>query len=111
MLVLRPQRAGELVMAVRLGVFALLLERPAECVVRVVVGRRELEHDAELLLGLLVTLDAQVRDAERFADRRLAWLTTLRLLERNSRLGRPPLAQMGPPLLEKIVGLAHRSRR
>ena len=39
-LVLGPQRAGQLVVAVGLGVPALLLERAAERVVRVVVGRR-----------------------------------------------------------------------
>ena len=48
----------------------------------VVVGRRELEHRAELRLGLVPALDAEVRDAERLADRRLVRLAPLRLLER-----------------------------
>src|SRR6185437_10905463 len=49
---LGPERARELVVPVRLGVPALLLEAAAERVVRVVVDRRELEQLAELGFGL-----------------------------------------------------------
>src|SRR6266516_1048530 len=48
-LALRPQRRGELVMPVRFGLSALLLERPAERVMRIVIGGRQLEHLPELL--------------------------------------------------------------
>src|SRR6188768_40632 len=70
-LALRPERARELVVAVRLGVLALLLERTPERIVRVVVGGRELEHLAELLFGLVVALDPEISDPERLSDRRL----------------------------------------
>ncbi len=48
LLAVRAQRAGELVVAVRLGVDALQLERTTERVVGEVVGRRELEDLPEL---------------------------------------------------------------
>ena len=106
----RPQRAGELVVAVRLGGLALLLQAAAERVVRVVVGRRELEHRAELLLGLVVAADAEVRDAERLADRRLVRLAPLRLLERDGRLRGHAVLEVRAALLEEVVGrLAHAS--
>src|SRR5919204_3716874 len=92
-LVLGSQRARQLVVTVCLGVLSLLLERPPERVVRVVIGRRELEHHPKLFLRLLVALDPQVSDPERLADRGLARLATLGLLERDSRLRRPSLAE------------------
>src|SRR2546423_5440623 len=101
------ERARELVVAVRLGRAALLLEAAAERVVRVVVGRRELEHLPELRLGLLPAVDAEVGDAERLADGRLVRLAALRLLERDRRLCRPAFLQVRPALLEEVVGLAH----
>ena len=58
-----PQRARELVVPVRLRGVPLLLEAAAERVVRVVVGRRELEHRPELRRGLVVAADPEVRDA------------------------------------------------
>ena len=79
-------------MAVRLGLAALLLERAAERVVRVVVGRRELEHGAELGLGLLPAREAEVGDPERLADRRLLRLEPLRLLEHDRGLRRHALS-------------------
>src|SRR5262249_10849557 len=94
-------------MAVRLGILALLLERAPERVMGVVVGRRELEHDAELLFRLLVALDPQVGDAERLADRRLPRLAALRLLQRDRRLGGAALAEVRASLLVEVVGLAH----
>src|SRR6266513_1710304 len=107
MLVLGAERAGELVVAVRLGVLSLLLERATERVVRVMVGRRQLQHDAELLLRLLVALDAEVRDPERLADRRLARLAPLGLLQGDGRLRGTSLAEVRSSLLEEVVGLGH----
>src|SRR6185437_3407731 len=71
---LGPERARELVVPVRLGVPALLLEAAAERVVRVVVDRRELEQLAELGFGLAPAPDPEVRDPERLADRLLVRL-------------------------------------
>src|SRR5213078_3988140 len=82
----RPQRARELVVPVRLDVASLLLEAAAERVVRVVVDRRELQHLAELCLGLAPAPDPEVGDSERLADRGLVRLAPLRLLERDGRL-------------------------
>ena len=76
---------------------------------RVVVGGRELEHGAELVRGLVVAVDAEVRDAERFPDRSLVRLALLRLLERNGGLRGHPLSEVLAALLEQVVGrLAHR---
>ena len=72
---------------------------------RVVVGRRQLEHRAELRLGLLPAVDAEVRDAERLADRGLLGLAALRLLERDRRLRGVAVLQVRLPLLEEVVGL------
>ena len=74
---------------------------------RVVVGRRELEDRPELVGGLVVAADAEVRDPERLADRRLVRLPPLRLLERHGRLCRHPLLQVPAALLEVVVDLAH----
>ena len=93
-------------MPVRLGLAALLLERPAERVVRVVVGRRELEHGAELGLGLVPAAQPEVGDPERLADRGLVGLEPLGLLERHGRLRGHALAQPLSALLEEVVGLA-----
>jgi hypothetical protein len=93
--------------ALGLGVAALLLEAAAERVVRIVVGRRELEHLAELRRGLVVAVDPEVRDPERLADRGLLRLTPLGLLERDGRLSRHPLAELSAPLLEEVVRLGH----
>ena len=103
----RPERARQLVVAIRLVVPALLLERAAEAVVRVVVGRRELEHRAELGLRLLPALDPEVGDPERLADRGLVGLLLLRLLERHGRLRGHAPAEVVPSLLEEVVGVAH----
>ena len=84
----------ELVVPVRLRRAALLLERPAEGVVRVVVGRVELVgNGAELALGLLPACEPEVGDPERLTDRRLLGLEPLRLLERDRRLRRHAAAQ------------------
>src|SRR6266498_3702648 len=104
---LRTQGARQLVVPVRLGVAPLLLQCPPEPVVGVMVGGRQLEHGAKLLLRLLVALDSEIGDAERLADRRLVRLTPLRLLERDGRLGGPALAKVGASLLKEVVGLAH----
>src|SRR6266508_776225 len=106
-LVLRAQRARQLVVAVGLRFLALLLQRAAQRVVRIVICGRKVEHRAKLLLRLLVALDSQIGDAECLADRRLVRLPPLRLLERDRRLRRPSLAQVGASLLEEVVGLAH----
>src|SRR5206468_10272744 len=105
------ERAGELVVRVRLPLAALLLEAAAERVVRVVVHRREVEHLAELRLGLLPAPDAEVRDPERLTDRGLVGLPALCLLERHRRLRGHAALQVGPALLEEAVrGLAHGAR-
>src|SRR6266511_443637 len=101
----RTHGVGELVLAVRLPGTALLLEAAAERVVRVVVGRGELEHRSKLALGLLVAPDAEIRDPERLADRGLIGRAPLRLLERDGGLGRPAAPQMLASLLEKVVDL------
>jgi hypothetical protein len=75
--------------------------------VRVVVVRGELEDRSELRRGLVVAADAEVRDPERLADRRLVRLAPLRLLERHGRLRGHPLLEMPPALLEIVVDLAH----
>src|SRR6266487_3984330 len=111
MLVLGSKRAGQLVMAVRLRLLALLLQRTPERVVSVVVGRRQLEHDPELPLGFFIALTPQVRDSERLPDRRLLGLALLPRLEGDGRLCRPPLLQVVPSLLVEVVGLAHVRRR
>src|SRR5207247_2625451 len=107
------QRVRELVVAVRLVRLALLLEAAAERVVRVVVGRRQLEHCAELRLGLAPAVDAEVGDAERLADRRLLRLAALRLLECDGRLSGAAVLQVGLALLEEVICLviAHRKSR
>src|SRR6266536_4124432 len=104
---LRTQGARQLVVPVRLGVAPLLLQCPPEPVVGVMVGGRQLEHGAKLLLRLLVALDSEIGDAERLADRRLVRLTPLRLLERDGRLRGAALAKVGASLLKEVVGLAH----
>ena len=88
----------------------LLLQAAAERVVRVVVRRRDVEHRAELGLSLVVAVDAEVRDPERLADRRLVRLAPLRLLQRHGGLGGHALLRRAPALLEEAVGLliAHR---
>ena len=97
-------------MAVRLGLAALLLERAAERVVRVVVGRLELLDDRpELRLGLLPAGEPEVGDAERLADRGLPWLELLRLLERHGRLGGHSLAEPLLAFTEVVVRVAHSS--
>src|SRR5262249_30892738 len=105
------ERACELVVAVGLALAALLLQAAAERVVRIVVDRRKLEHLAELRLRLLPAPDAEVRDPERLADRRLFRLAPLRLLERHRRLRRHPPLEMGATFLEEVVGgFAHDPR-
>src|SRR3954451_16383093 len=99
----RAERARELVVRVRLALAALLLEAAPERVVGVVVHGRELEQHAELFLGRVPAPDAEVRDAERLADRRLLRLTPLRLLERDRGLRRHPPLQMRAALLEEAV--------
>src|SRR2546429_9569321 len=94
-------------MAVRLQLLPLLLQCTPQRVVGIVVGRRKVEHDPELLLGFFVALKPQVRDSESLADRRLLGLPPLRLLEGDGRLGCPPLLQVAPSLLVEVVRLAH----
>src|SRR5439155_17479460 len=57
-----PKRARELVVPVRLDLSPLFLEAAAERVVGVVVDRGELQHLAELGLGLAPAADPEVRD-------------------------------------------------
>ncbi len=111
LLAARAHRARELVVAVRLRVAALLLERAAERVVRVVVGRGELEHGAELRLCLAPALNPEVRDPERLPDRGLRGLEALRLLERHGGLRRHPAVQVVAALLVEVVGVGHASFR
>src|SRR5215210_6602269 len=94
-------------MTVRLSILPLLLEAAAERVVSVVVGRGELEHRPELPLRLVVAVDAEVRDPEGLADRRLVRLALLRLLQRDRRLGRHTLRQVLASLLKQVICLAH----
>src|SRR6266496_4814926 len=94
-------------MTLRLGLMAPFLETAAERIVTVVVCGRELEQLPELVLGLFVAVDAEVGDPERFADRGLLGLEPLRLLERDRRLRRHALPQVGPALLEEVVRVAH----
>src|SRR5207248_6243886 len=102
-----PEGAGQLVVAVRLLLAALFFQAAAEGVVRVVVDRGELENLAELRLGLLVAVDAEVGDSERLADRRLVGLARLRLLEGDGRLRGHALLEVRTALLEEVEGLAH----
>src|SRR5205085_1117214 len=101
----RPERAGKLVVTVRLVRVALLLETTPERVVGVVVVRVQLEHRAELRRRLVVPADTEVRDSERLANRRLVGRATLRLLERNRRLCGAAVLQMRASLLEEVVDL------
>ena len=73
----------------------------------VVVGRRELEHGAELRLGLPVALQAEVRDPQLLADRGLVGLEALGLLQRHRRLSSHALLQLLAAFLEQVVGLSH----
>src|SRR5439155_2060387 len=73
------------------------------------VDGRYLEHRSELGLCLLVPPQAEVRNAEHLANRRLVGLAALRLLERNRRLGGAPFTKPPAPLLEVVVDLAHPS--
>src|SRR5205814_2037022 len=107
---LRPwlHRARELVVPVRLGRPPLALERAAECVMRVVVGRREhLDDRAELALSVLPPRQAEVRDSEGFPDRRLLRLELLRPLERHGRLGGHSLPEPLLAFAKELVGVAH----
>src|SRR5581483_9137113 len=74
----RLHEARELVVAVRLGGAALLVEGARERVVGVVVGRRHVDHRPELRLRLLPAAKPEVRDPERLPDRRLLRLEPLR---------------------------------
>src|SRR3954452_13434237 len=104
----RLHRARKLVMPVGLRGAAEVLERAAECVMRVVVGRRELLDDRpELALGVLPAGEAEVGDPEGLPDRRLLRLEPLRLLERHGRLGRHPCSQPLLSFAEELVGVAH----
>src|SRR5258706_15719753 len=63
------------------------------------------------MLGRGPAADAEVRDAERLADRRLLRLALLRLLERNGRLRGHAALEVGAALLKEAVGrLAHCGR-
>src|SRR5262249_53691856 len=103
----RSQRAGQLVVALGLGLAALLLEATAERVVAVVVDGGELEELAELGLGFLVSGDPEVGDSEGPPGRGLLRLPPLRLLERDRGLSGHALTKVGPALLEQVVRLAH----
>src|SRR6188472_81621 len=104
-----PQRASEFQVRPRLVVAPLVAERSPERIVRVVVGRGQLEHLAKLGLGLLPALDPEVGDAERLADGRLLGLEPLRLLERNGGLCGHAAAEVRAALLEEVVRVAHRA--
>ena len=86
------------------------IERSCQRAVREWIGRRELDELAELRCCLVPAADAEVRDAERLANRRLLGLATLRLLERDRRLARPAAAKVSKALLEKVVRLARLGR-
>src|SRR5206468_9731878 len=101
------QRARELVVPLGLGLAPLLLEAAPERVVAVVVGGRELEQLPELALCLHVTVDAEVGDPERLADRGLLRLAALRLLERDGGLRGHALSKVGASLLKEVVGVTH----
>jgi hypothetical protein len=85
-----------------LGLAPLLLQAAAECVVAVVVGRRELEQLPELALGLLVAVYAEVGDPERLADRGLLGLATLRLLQRDRGLRAMPSRRCVRPCWKRL---------
>src|SRR5581483_5614869 len=110
----RLHRARELVVPVRLGGLPQVLERAAERVVRIVVGRREILDDRpELPFGVAPAGEPEVGDAERLANRRLLWLEPLRLLERHGRLRGHAASEPLLALAEELVGavVAHRHRR
>jgi hypothetical protein len=74
------------------------------------VDRGDLEQLAELSLGLGKAPDAEVRDPERLADRRLRRLALLGLLERNGGLGVQPSSEVvAASSVEVVRGLGHRS--
>src|SRR5207302_3904502 len=100
------ERAGELVVAVRLFRASELLEAAAERVVRVVVDRRDLERGSELSLRLAVAAEPEVGDPERLADRGLVRLAPLRLLERHRRLRGLAAAEPLAAFLEVVVDIA-----
>ena len=108
LLVVGTQRAGELVVPVRLGAVPLQLEAAAERVVGEVVGRRELEDLPELGGRLIGPAQAEVRDPERLPDRGLLRLAPLRLLQRDRGLCGHAVAEVAPALLEEVVRVAHR---
>ena len=92
-----------------LGVCVATLEAATEHEMRVVVGRSQIENNAELGFGLGEPLDPKIGDAERLADRRLAWLVSPGLLERNGRLRTQTVPEMLLALLEVAVCVSHRT--
>src|SRR5262245_13081837 len=73
----------------------------------VVVRGSKLDELSELRLGFRPAADAEVGEPERLADRRLPRLAALRLLERDGRLGGPAVLEVGLPLHEQLVRIAH----
>ena len=72
---------------------------------RVVVGGVALDHGRELARGAPVAAAAEVRAAERLADRGLVRLQPLRLLERHGRLCPVALLEQRDPALEERIGV------
>src|SRR5439155_1565147 len=79
----RAHVCGEREVPARLGAVARLLQRAAEAEVREVVHRGALHDGGELVARLRVAARAEVRAAQRLADRRLVGLEPARAFERD----------------------------
>ena len=94
-------------MRARFGQLFATLEAAAQHEMGVVIGRRELQYDAELGLGLDKPVDPEVRDAQRLSNRSLAWLGPLRFLERDGRLRAQTVLEVLLTLLEVSIRIRH----
>src|SRR4051812_3131214 len=99
----RAQRGGLGERPARLPGAAELHQRAAEAEERVVVRRRGRDDRLELRARALELVRAEVRAAERLADRRLVGFEITRLGERDRRLVEEPLLEQLGALLIQLV--------
>src|SRR3989337_1403513 len=103
----RPKGPGELDVRFRFVPAPLLDERARQPVVGIVVRGCQVDERPELRLRLLEATEPEVRDGQGLSNRARARLASLRLLEGDRRLRRPPRAEMRTALLEEVVRVAH----
>src|SRR3954451_17833493 len=91
----------------RFGVPAALLERGAEAEQGVIVGRRVLGDGLELLAGVVEALRAEVRAAERLANRVLARLEVACPAQRDDGSMEVALREERRASLKQLIGTLH----